>query len=93
MNESELSNWFVTNKLDPNSGKVVVRQISWFCGLVYHEVSIAKDLNYTLFQVKPTRAGSSIGVTVAYGVIDSLKKAKGIMLEVLQFLPTLNSDA
>ncbi|XP_024037328.1 uncharacterized protein LOC18039684 isoform X2 [Citrus clementina] len=54
VNESELSNWFVTNKLDPNSGKVVV---------------------------KPTRAGSSIGVTVAYGVIDSLKKAKGIMLE------------
>ncbi|KAH9673235.1 D-alanine-D-alanine ligase family [Citrus sinensis] len=34
-----------------------------------------------LLQVKPTRAGSSIGVTVAYGVIDSLKKAKGIMLE------------
>ncbi|KAH9736821.1 d-alanine-d-alanine ligase family [Citrus sinensis] len=54
VNESELSNWFVTNKLDPNSGKVVV---------------------------KPTRAGSSIGVTVAYGVIDSLKKAKGIILE------------
>ncbi|KDO63306.1 hypothetical protein CISIN_1g0022071mg, partial [Citrus sinensis] len=53
VNESELSNWFVTNKLDPNSGKVVV---------------------------KPTRAGSSIGVTVAYGVIDSLKKAKGIIL-------------
>ncbi|KAH9736822.1 d-alanine-d-alanine ligase family [Citrus sinensis] len=34
-----------------------------------------------LLQVKPTRAGSSIGVTVAYGVIDSLKKAKGIILE------------
>lgn len=31
--------------------------------------------------VKPTRAGSSIGVTVAYGVSDSLNKAKQIILE------------
>ncbi|CAI0475720.1 unnamed protein product [Linum tenue] len=32
--------------------------------------------------VKPVRAGSSIGVTVAYGVADALKKAKDIKLEV-----------
>ncbi|CAK9153749.1 unnamed protein product [Ilex paraguariensis] len=31
--------------------------------------------------VKPTRAGSSIGVTVAYGVTDSLKKANEIISE------------
>lgn len=36
-----------------------------------------------LLQVKPTRAGSSIGVTVAYGVTDSLKKAREIISEVL----------
>lgn len=36
-----------------------------------------------LFQVKPTRAGSSIGVKVAYGVADSLKSAKAIISEVL----------
>lgn len=35
--------------------------------------------------MKPTRAGSSIGVTVAYGVTDSLKKASGIISEVLIF--------
>ncbi|XVF76908.1 hypothetical protein PTKIN_Ptkin13bG0305000 [Pterospermum kingtungense] len=52
VNESELSEWFASNHLDLNSGKVVV---------------------------KPTRAGSSIGVTVAYGVTDSLKKAKEII--------------
>ncbi|CAI0475691.1 unnamed protein product [Linum tenue] len=33
-------------------------------------------------KVKPVRAGSSIGVTVAYGVADALKKAKDIKLEV-----------
>ncbi|KAJ8753834.1 hypothetical protein K2173_000088 [Erythroxylum novogranatense] len=31
--------------------------------------------------VKPTKAGSSIGVTVAYGVADSLKKANDIIYE------------
>ncbi|XP_027176337.1 uncharacterized protein LOC113775590 [Coffea eugenioides] len=31
--------------------------------------------------VKPTRAGSSIGVTVAYGVTDTLQKANGIISE------------
>ncbi|XP_031376335.1 uncharacterized protein LOC116192059 isoform X2 [Punica granatum] len=31
--------------------------------------------------VKPARAGSSIGVTVAYGVADSLKKATDLILE------------
>ncbi|KAL3536586.1 hypothetical protein ACH5RR_005047 [Cinchona calisaya] len=31
--------------------------------------------------VKPTRAGSSIGVTVAYGVTDSVEKAKAIISE------------
>lgn len=45
-------------------------------------------MHMLLFQVKPTRAGSSIGVTVAYGVADSLRKAKQIMLEVLQVFPT-----
>lgn len=34
-------------------------------------------------QVKPVRAGSSIGVTVAYGVVDSLKKANEIISKVL----------
>lgn len=53
-NESELSQWFASNQLDPYSGKVVV---------------------------KPARAGSSIGVKVAYGVIDSLSKANEIISE------------
>ncbi|KAL5742417.1 hypothetical protein ACOSP7_029149 [Xanthoceras sorbifolium] len=39
------------------------------------------DPNSGKVVVKPTRAGSSIGVTVAYGVTDSLKKAKEIILE------------
>ncbi|OMO84913.1 D-alanine--D-alanine ligase [Corchorus capsularis] len=52
VNESELSDWFASNQLDFDSGKVVV---------------------------KPTRAGSSIGVTVAYGVADSLEKAKQLI--------------
>ncbi|TYI87763.1 hypothetical protein E1A91_D04G158900v1 [Gossypium mustelinum] len=52
VNQDELSEWFVSNHLDVNSGKVVV---------------------------KPTRAGSSIGVTVAYGVSDSLTKANEII--------------
>ncbi|XP_050383499.1 uncharacterized protein LOC126800223 [Argentina anserina] len=52
--EPELSEWFVKNQLDPNSGKVVV---------------------------KPARAGSSIGVTVAYGLADSLAKANAIITE------------
>ncbi|KAJ4971798.1 hypothetical protein NE237_004897 [Protea cynaroides] len=54
LNKSELSNWFASNQLDTELGKVVV---------------------------KPARAGSSIGVTVAYGVDDSLKKANDIILE------------
>ncbi|XP_021289787.1 uncharacterized protein LOC110420741 [Herrania umbratica] len=37
------------------------------------------DFNSGKVVVKPTRAGSSIGVTVAYGVTDSLKKAKEII--------------
>ncbi|OVA12683.1 D-alanine--D-alanine ligase [Macleaya cordata] len=53
-NKSELLKWFATNKLNSESGKVVV---------------------------KPARAGSSIGVTVAYGVDDSLNKANGIISE------------
>ncbi|XP_012829658.1 PREDICTED: uncharacterized protein LOC105950836, partial [Erythranthe guttata] len=52
--ETELSTWFVTNNIDVEQGKVVV---------------------------KPTRAGSSIGVTVAYGVTDSLTKANAIISE------------
>lgn len=35
------------------------------------------------FQVKPARAGSSIGVKVAYGLDDSLEKANAIISEVL----------
>ncbi|CAI0475724.1 unnamed protein product [Linum tenue] len=38
--------------------------------------------------VKPVRAGSSIGVTVAYGIADALKKAKDIKLE-LEVIPCL----
>ncbi|KAL1558647.1 hypothetical protein AAHA92_09087 [Salvia divinorum] len=52
--QTELSNWFSTNNLDVEQGKVVV---------------------------KPARAGSSIGVTVAYGVTDSLRKANAIISE------------
>lgn len=39
------------------------------------------DTNSGKVVVKPTRAGSSIGVTVAYGVADSLKKANEIIAE------------
>ncbi|XP_059668105.1 uncharacterized protein LOC132313381 [Cornus florida] len=39
------------------------------------------DTSFGKVVVKPTRAGSSIGVTVAYGVIDALKKANDIILE------------
>ncbi|KAE8696597.1 D-alanine--D-alanine ligase family protein isoform 2 [Hibiscus syriacus] len=52
VNRDELSEWFASNHLDSNTGKVVV---------------------------KPARAGSSIGVTVAYGVEDSLTKANEII--------------
>ncbi|KAL8039013.1 hypothetical protein ABFS82_10G007900 [Erythranthe guttata] len=54
LEETELSTWFLTNNIDVEQGKVVV---------------------------KPTRAGSSIGVTVAYGVTDSLTKANAIISE------------
>jgi D-alanine-D-alanine ligase-like ATP-grasp enzyme len=33
--------------------------------------------------VKPAKAGSSIGVKVAFGVNDSIKKATELILEVL----------
>lgn len=33
-------------------------------------------------QVKPTSAGSSIGVVVAYGANDAAEKAEGIISEV-----------
>lgn len=36
-------------------------------------------------QVKPTLAGSSIGVTVAYGVDDAIEKAINIISEVVTF--------
>lgn len=39
-----------------------------------------------MFQVKPARAGSSIGVTVAYGFADSLSKANAIITQVVFFL-------
>ncbi|KAL4189833.1 hypothetical protein AMTRI_Chr08g209020 [Amborella trichopoda] len=50
----KLSEWFVSNLLDINVGKVVV---------------------------KPARAGSSIGVSVAYGVDDTLAKANALISE------------
>lgn len=53
-NNSELVNWFESNYMDSNTGKVVV---------------------------KPARAGSSIGVTVAYGVDDSINRANRIISE------------
>ncbi|KAG5550708.1 hypothetical protein RHGRI_015610 [Rhododendron griersonianum] len=39
------------------------------------------DTNLGKVVVKPTKAGSSIGVTVAYGVADSLKKANELISE------------
>lgn len=47
-------------------------------------VEVCDVLSFFLlpFQVKPARAGSSIGVKVAYGVHDSLAKAKEIVSEV-----------
>lgn len=47
----------------------------------------SKTLNiiFVFLQVKPAVAGSSIGVTVAYGVADSLKKANDLILEVIHF--------
>ncbi|CAM8966948.1 unnamed protein product [Rhodiola kirilowii] len=39
------------------------------------------DMKMGKVVVKPARAGSSIGVTVAYGFVDSLKKAKEIISE------------
>ncbi|GAV80851.1 Dala_Dala_lig_N domain-containing protein/Dala_Dala_lig_C domain-containing protein [Cephalotus follicularis] len=39
------------------------------------------DSNSGKVVVKPARAGSSIGITVAYGVTDSLRKANDIILE------------
>ncbi|KAK9154061.1 hypothetical protein Sjap_001541 [Stephania japonica] len=50
--KSELSKWFGSNKLNVETGKVVV---------------------------KPARAGSSIGVTVAYGVDDCIMKGNDII--------------
>lgn len=45
----------------------------------------------TWFQVKPIGAGSSIRVTVAYGVDDSLTKVREIMSEVLAIFYTMVS--
>lgn len=39
------------------------------------------NINSGKVVVKPTRAGSSIGVTVGYGVVDSIQKAKEIISE------------
>ncbi|XP_020274002.1 uncharacterized protein LOC109848761 isoform X2 [Asparagus officinalis] len=52
--KSELEKWFEINKLDKETGKVVV---------------------------KPARAGSSIGVTIAHGVDNSINKALDIISE------------
>ena len=40
------------------------------------------SLHGCVFKVKPARAGSSIGVKVAFGVNDSIKKAVELILEV-----------
>lgn len=42
-----------------------------------------------LAQVKPTRAGSSIGVVVAYGVNDAAQKAEEIISEVQKLSTTI----
>lgn len=39
----------------------------------------------TDFKVKPTKAGSSIGVAVARGVDDAIRKAISIISEVKKF--------
>jgi hypothetical protein len=49
------------------------------------EVCDVLKIFLVLFQVKPARAGSSIGVKVAYGVQDSLMKANEIISEVSWF--------
>ena len=38
--------------------------------------------HFILLQVKPANSGSSIGVKVAFGVKDSIKKATELILEV-----------
>ncbi|CAI0423992.1 unnamed protein product [Linum tenue] len=55
---------------EPNESEVA----KWF-------ISNQLDTKSGKVVVKPVRAGSSIGVTVAYGVADALKKAKDIKLE------------
>ncbi|MQM10634.1 hypothetical protein Taro_043532 [Colocasia esculenta] len=54
LNTFELREWFSSNQLDKDMGKVVV---------------------------KPARSGSSIGVTVAYGAEDAIRKASNIISE------------
>lgn len=49
------------------------------------------SLHLCLFQVKPAKAGSSIGVKVAFGVNDSIKKAIELILEVSCFFCGLDS--
>lgn len=64
-------------------GKVVV-SIWLFLSLVLEMLSrdpISSSF-ISLFQVKPAKAGSSIGVKVAFGVNDSIKKAIELILEV-----------
>ncbi|TYK24923.1 D-alanine--D-alanine ligase family protein isoform 1 [Cucumis melo var. makuwa] len=57
------------------AGSVSETELSkWF-------VSNQLDLSSGKVVVKPARAGSSIGVSVAYGVVDSLKKANEIISE------------
>jgi D-alanine-D-alanine ligase-like ATP-grasp enzyme len=78
----ELEAWFQTTNLSKENGKVIVSD-GFFshlkdCFMVGCE-EVTSDV---LSQVKPTRAGSSIGVVVAYGVNDAAQKAEEIISKV-----------
>lgn len=90
VDKSEIAQWFTDNQLDLEMGKVVV-SICLYHSLVVEMllrdpissfVSLFFALHICLFQVKPAKAGSSIGVKVAFGVNDSIKKAIELILEV-----------
>ncbi|CAL5405756.1 unnamed protein product [Camellia sinensis] len=71
---------FITSpsRNDPGSGMIFVELHHGCWRLIDSEENVFIQLH-----VKPTKAGSSIGVTVAYGVTDSLRKANEIISEVI----------
>ncbi|THG09330.1 hypothetical protein TEA_007907 [Camellia sinensis var. sinensis] len=72
--EMENSLWFC-EEIDYEGGELDESDLSeWF-------LRNQLDTNLGKVIVKPTKAGSSIGVTVAYGVTDSLRKANEIISE------------